>query len=69
MNNISVSKREAELTSKIIEHEHLIFTPKDIQRFLNISKRNTYQLLQRMKKNNHKRRTRKIHIKRTMGHY
>lgn len=52
MNNIPVSKREAELTSKIIEHEHLIFTPKDVQRFLHISKRNTYQLLQRMKQKN-----------------
>ncbi|MCK5344248.1 MAG: hypothetical protein KAR20_12630 [Candidatus Heimdallarchaeota archaeon] len=52
MNNISISKRESEIIHKIKEHEQIIFTPKDIQRFLHISKRNIYQLLQRMKQKN-----------------
>ncbi len=52
MNNISISKRESEIINKIKEQELIMFTPKDVQRFLHISKRNTYQLLQRMKKKN-----------------
>ena len=49
MNNVSVSKRESEIMNKVKEHEQIIFTAKDVQRFLHISKRNTYQLFQRMK--------------------
>ncbi len=48
----SISKRETEIITKIKEHQLLIFTPKHVQRFLNISERNTYQILQRMKQKN-----------------
>ena len=71
MNNISVSKRESEIMNKIKEHEQIIFTAKDVQRFLHISKRNAYQLFQRMKekKNYRNHRTRKIHVERTLGFF
>jgi len=52
MNGTSISQRESEIISKIKENELVIFTPKDIRRFLGISQRNTYQLLQRMKQKN-----------------
>lgn len=48
----SISKRETEIITKIKEHQLLIFTPKHVQRLLNISERNTYQILQRMKQKN-----------------
>jgi predicted transcriptional regulator of viral defense system len=52
MNSTSISRRESEIITKIKEHELIVFTPKDVQRFLDISKRNTYQILQRMKQKN-----------------
>lgn len=52
MNSTSISRRESEIITKIKEHELAVFTPKDVQRFLDISKRNTYQILQRMKQKN-----------------
>ena len=52
MNYNSVSRREAEIITKIKEHELVLFTPKDVQRFLHISQRYTYQILQRMKQKN-----------------
>jgi predicted transcriptional regulator of viral defense system len=52
MNSTSISRRESEIITKIKEYELVIFTPKDVQRFLGISDRNTYQILQRMKQKN-----------------
>jgi predicted transcriptional regulator of viral defense system len=52
MNSTSISRRESEIINKIKEHELVVFTPKDVQRFLGISDRNTYQILQRMKQKN-----------------
>lgn len=52
MNSTSISRRESEIITKIKEHELIVFTPKDVQRFLGISERNTYQILQRMKQKN-----------------
>lgn len=52
MNSTSISRRESEIITKIKEHELVVFTPKHVQRFLGISDRNTYQILQRMKRKN-----------------
>ena len=52
MNGTSISRRESEIINKIKEHELVVFTPRDVQRFLGISDRNTYQILQRMKRKN-----------------
>ena len=52
MNSTSISRRESEIITKIKEHELVVFTPKDVRRFLGISERNSYQILQRMKQKN-----------------
>jgi len=52
MNSTSISRRESEIINKIKEQELVVFTPKDVQRYLGISDRNTYQILQRMKRKN-----------------
>lgn len=46
----SISQREAELIDEIKDREMLFFQPKDVQRFLDISDRASYNMLSRMKK-------------------
>lgn len=45
----SISKRESQVISQIKEKDKIIFTPKDVARFLDISKQNTHRVLKNMK--------------------
>jgi predicted transcriptional regulator of viral defense system len=48
MNSKSVSKRESQVIQEIKHREMIFFDPGDISRFLDIKKRNAYNLLSRM---------------------
>ncbi len=48
----SISKRESQVISQIKEKDKIIFTPKDVERFLDISKQNTHRVLKNMKEKN-----------------
>jgi len=45
----SISRREAQLIEEIEDREMLFFQPKDVQRFLDITDRASYNMLSRMK--------------------
>ncbi len=45
----SISKRESQVISHIKEKEKIIFTPKDVERFLDISKQNAHRVLNNMR--------------------
>ena len=48
MNSISISKREAEVIDAIESRNLVVFEPKDVTRFLDVSTRNAYRILGRM---------------------
>lgn len=45
----SISKRESQVISQMKSKDKIVFTPKDVERFLTISKQNTYRVLKNMK--------------------
>ncbi|MFP4051031.1 MAG: hypothetical protein ACLFVB_04750 [Thermoplasmata archaeon] len=45
----SISKRESQVISEIKSKDKIIFTPKDVGRFLDISKQNVYRIIGNMK--------------------
>jgi len=49
MESTSVSNREAELIDAVNEKDLIFFGPRDVRHFLDISARNAYQLLRKMK--------------------
>lgn len=48
VNSTPVARREAEVIDAISERELVVFRPRDVQRFLDISARNTYRILDNM---------------------
>lgn len=44
----SISKRESQVISQMKSKDKIIFTPRDVERFLDISKHNTYRVLRNM---------------------
>ncbi len=50
MNNPSISGRESQVISEIVDRDMVIFSPRDVRRFLDVSQDNVYRIIQNMER-------------------